>query len=545
MAREMYEANKDFLIYQEEIATSPVYSGMPDLRYENGTIQWEAPSNRTGGQFRDSHIRRLQWWRDKAESIGISIRENQWISKSAKSIHPTKVRPCKKCGRVMDIRYCYFSSNIIARIKKLHYFRNDVEINDLTNIFDFVPQFIKLYGNNALRDLPRILSCKQFPVVPVLKSINEWQEWLLKEYITVEPSLLSPGAMSNAPDRLDGFHSFNRCCRSTADKGRTKQNLALYSTDRRAFEHWVDGNWVAANMLMGLINSNPHIKSEPCLKGKDHPLPCSADHIGPVSLGFAHRPEFQLLCKPCNSAKNNRMFFSDIISLRRAEINGEQINSWYSEELWKLINANVTDGETALRLCRIFRDNRHNAMMTLAEFLNAGHYLFLYTFLNLDYANYSYEIKGYNIKNHIVTATFDKTRSELKYVLERKARRVRVAFSALAEYSVKENRNGFRVILDENSKLLDKSIYYLHALNYEGTEYKKYNDTLFSLLNDSETSEEDLRKLLSKIPNFSNDKHIVASKNMLLQIMNNIAVHLFEKWDDLRYLRDINAEQPL
>ena len=49
-------------------------------------------------------------------------------------------------------------------------------------------------------------------------------------------SLLSPGVMSNAPDRLDGFHSYNKCCRAKEDKGRSKENLNKYGEDRRAYE---------------------------------------------------------------------------------------------------------------------------------------------------------------------------------------------------------------------------------------------------------------------------------------------------------------------
>lgn len=44
-----YDVNEEFIRYQEEIASSPVYEGMPDLRNEDGSIQWEAPSNRGGG----------------------------------------------------------------------------------------------------------------------------------------------------------------------------------------------------------------------------------------------------------------------------------------------------------------------------------------------------------------------------------------------------------------------------------------------------------------------------------------------------------------
>lgn len=539
MPRETYDPSEDFKVYMEEIANSPVYEGMPDLRWDDGSVQWETPSNRTGGKFRDSHDRRLQWWRDKAASIGISTSENEWISKTAKVIHPTKHRPCKVCGRVMDIRYCYFSFSLRRRIQKLPYFRGDIELNDLTYIFDFVPQFIRLYGDQALRDLPRLLSCKQVPRPPALKTDAEWLEWLERVYIPAEPSLLSPGVMSNAPDRLDGFHTFNRCCRPTADKGRSKANLALYSTDRRAFEHWVDGNWVAANMLMGLINSNPKLKLEYCLngEGENHPRPCSADHIGPVSLGFAHRPEFQLLCKPCNSAKNNRLYYSDVLNLCRAERSGETVTSWYMDELWSLLRTRPTDKETTLRLYRILRDNRHNAMMTLAGYIEAGHYLFPYTFLNLGYADYNYEIKGFRVDNHIVTADIRRAPSTLEYVREQKARRVRVAFSSLIEYSAKESRNGFNINLPENAAMFNESI---AVLDTAGDEYREYNERLMGILGEEEVSEEELRSFVAGLPDISENECVVYARSRVKRIMDNIARHLAGKWDDLRYSRDLS-----
>jgi len=290
---------------------------------------------------------------------------------------------------------------------------------------------------------------------------------------------------------------------------------------------------------MGLINSNPQIKVEHCLNGDDHPLPCSADHIGPVSLGFAHRPEFQLLCIPCNSAKNNRMFYTDILNLRRAESEGKIITTWYMEKIWRLLNGNVTDIESTLRLCRILRDNRHNAMMTLAEYAKAKHYLFLYTFLNLRYANFNYEIQEFNIDNHIVTADFERKPSELKYVQIQKARRVRIAFSSLNEYALKENRNGLRVSFDDNDSLFSRSIV---ALESAGIEYEKYNKMLGALLENEATTEVELRNFVSEVPmtpDISFIDNIDFARSCVMQIMDNIAHILAEMWDDSRYSRDM------
>lgn len=149
----------------------------------------------------------------------------------------------------------------MKRVQKLSFYDGSVEMEETTHILDFVTSFVDTYGDIAYESLPGLLKCTQAKEIPNLPhDLSLWTSWIEQSYIPKEPNMLSPGTMSNAPDRLDGFHTFNRCCRSTADKGRSKENLASYSTDRRAFENWSDGNWITANKLMGFINSNPSMK---------------------------------------------------------------------------------------------------------------------------------------------------------------------------------------------------------------------------------------------------------------------------------------------
>jgi len=537
------EANEIFLQYQEEIVNNPVYKGMPDLRHENGSIQWEAPSNRASGVFKDSHDKRLNWWKNKAHEVGISTDENQWISKVAKKIHPTGFRPCKVCGNVMDIRYCYLSSNFMKRVAVLPFFDFTISMSETTHILDFLSSFMDTYGNKAYDVLPALLSCKQCPNIPFLpKTLDAWNDWINNEYIPLEPSMLGPGSMSNAPDRLDGFHSFNRCCRSKADKGRSKENLQSYSTDRRAFENWVDGNWITANKLMGYINSNSEIKKELCANygdGQYHPRPCSADHIGPISLGFCHRPEFQLLCAPCNSGKNNRMYFSDVQHLIKIENTGETVSSWYANPIWQLCKYKVTDKESALRLSRIMRDNRNVAMMLLNEFLTQKEYLFLFSLLNLNYANYEYSTMpgSLQIINHIVTIDFRQNPSSLKYVNTQKIRKIRVAFLALEEYAAKENRNGY-VYSNTSIKLLKNECFSL--LKKVDSQYINLNNELINIFMSDDIQDSVLEAFLNNIDyeQISSYPIFCAVKASLIKIMENAAQELFENWDNPRYSRE-------
>ncbi|KAA9303566.1 hypothetical protein CYK11_01415 [Streptococcus anginosus] len=142
--------NETYKEYQNFIISHPNYKGMPDLYKDDGTIQWEAPSNRSSGKFQFTHDKRLKWWEDKAKTVGIDKNENHWISKVAKKIHPTKMKPCKVCGREMDIRYCYLRANLIKRIEKLEFYNYDLELDNKTHIEDFIKNFTDLYQDQAL-----------------------------------------------------------------------------------------------------------------------------------------------------------------------------------------------------------------------------------------------------------------------------------------------------------------------------------------------------------------------------------------------------------
>lgn len=541
------EANEAFLQYEEEIVNHPTYAGMPDLRHEDGTIQWEAPSNRGSGVFQYSHDKRYNWWIEKAAAVGISTDEDKWISKVAKKIHPTKLHPCKVCGRVMDIRYCYLSSNFIKRVQKLSFYDGSVEMDEITHILDFVSTFVDTYGDVAFSALPRLLKCAQIKELPLIpNNLSDWTSWIEHFYIPSEPSMLGPGTMSNPPDRLDGFHTYNRCCRPLADKGRSKENLASYSTDRRAFENWSDGNWITANKLMGHINSNAEMKKEHCANngnGGQHPRPCSADHIGPISLGFCHRPEFQLLCKPCNSAKNNRMYCSDVWHLIEAEKSGENVVTWYADAIWQKCKTKVTDRESALRLSRVMRDNRNIAMMLLADLMEKREYLFLLTLLNLGYANYEYFITPgtTRITNRIVTVEFSSKSSTLKYVNIQKTRKIRVAFSSLSEYAKKSNRNGYTYT---DHKIDDLKSTAFALLSSVSEDLREKNSVLVSAFSNEENIDFDIEKFISSInyKSLCENEVYMRVKSILIEIMDNVGTVIAANWDNSRYSRELPDE---
>jgi len=533
MAKETKKHPKAFIEYMKFIVMHDNFKDMPDAYCNSGDVQWATPSNRSSGKFKDSHRKREIWWQKKAMQLGIEVDEgNAWKNRTAKVNHPTKMKPCVICGKIMDLRYSYANKNLIRRIQNLSYFDKSFTIEYPEHILSLIKRLFEMYGNRIFEDLPALLKTSSIETPLLEPNLETWLDWIGKKYIPAEPSMLSPGAMSNVPDRFDGFHNYNICCRSKADKGRSKENLQSYNTDRRAFEYWVDGDWVAADTLMGLIR-NKKFQEEPCLNG--HRGPCTADHIGPISLGFSHRPEFQFLCRECNSAKNNRMFLSDVVHLRNAEYIGDTVASWYCKALWDLRKDYVVDEETAHRLGKLLRDNRHTMMTMLNLIVSRGHFTFLSTLLGLSYADYDVYFDNLRIEAHITR--FDrllKKRRVTKYATEQKARRVRVAFQALSDYTDKGKRNALVISSDAVMRKIDNAFEILDQV--PPTLYG--NSELAFLLSKGNPSEEKLRLAVKLIPGPTDEpKNYIDAKLQIKDAVAIIAKKFSDMWTDDRYIR--------
>ena len=100
-------------------------------------------------------------------------------------------------------------------------------------------------------------------------------------------SMFGPGAMSNFPDRYDGFHTYNRCCRATQDTGRTKKILKHIPK--------IAGHTNIGATVTFMLPTNTW---------EALALKVSADHMGPISLGFVHDSCYlRPLSKGDNSSK--------------------------------------------------------------------------------------------------------------------------------------------------------------------------------------------------------------------------------------------------
>ena len=523
-----------FVEYMHFIANHENYHGMPDLMKDDGEIQWETPSNRLSGKHKDSHQKRLDWWRKKATEVGINPNSAEWISRTAKLIHPTKNKPCSVCGNIMELRYVYPSGLLISRIRKLSYINDSFTLDPNEHINELMNRLIETYGPRVYSDIPKILKTKHLIPPELRPTIDDWLKWINEVYIPSQPNTLSPGAMSNAPDRLDGFHTYNRCCRPQEDTGRTPENLRTYATDRRVFEFWNQGDWIAADRLVGQVRSK--FRNETCRNG--HAGPCDADHIGPLSLGFNHRPEFQLLCSACNSSKNNRMTLNDVQHLKIVEANGEEVISWHSKALWDKCKGEVVNEETALRLSKLLRDNRHTVMNILKRMLENGHYVFLATYLELDYANWNVNFENLGIEDHMIY--FDRlTRVHrgTKYSYEQKARRCRIAFESLVEYFQKQTRNTYIVSTEATETQIALA---LCELGNSPDTVLLLNERIGELLGNGNEDyvDNEFRKIVDFIPSkLFEPPCFIRAKIHLIEVMRLVAEELSRLWNDDRYVR--------
>lgn len=396
----------NFVEYTEMIVAHPNYNGLFFERKANDNrVKWVV-----AGQSANGKLRR-QWWDNQCNKLGIPI-EAGCYAKIAVALHPTKKHTCQICGKALSVKYVYPNKNTLKALNaKLN---ADIKPYSLD-----IYEIVKKYGTTPIA-VEKIKSA--FKIENCTATKADLGDYIFKNCQT----RLSPGVMSNSPDRFDGFHSDGNCCRGTSDKGRHKSNLQRYSQDRRVYENWADGNWKMADRLMAEFAK--------------HGL--SADHIGPISLGFCHRPKFQPMSKNENSAKNNRMSLSDIQILLADEANGEQVISWHSKYLWDKLKNVVSNDTEAVKLSSLMRNNLHQILLVFSIINENGYNDFLTELLNPQYSFYDYKFKGFNAETgeYKEVASKELTGKNQQNNVDRY---VRIAFESLENYRDKDNRKQY------------------------------------------------------------------------------------------------------
>ena len=448
--------NRAFADYMKIIVSHPNYASMPNKFNGNGKIKWVSPSDK----------QRAKWWDSKIKELGVNNRADV-----ARAIHPKEFhgfKPCQICGKKLSIFYVYPNKNTIKKINSAF---PKLKLKPYQETIDQTIDHINKISKDSYAKIRKIF------VIPA--NIND--ENILPFVKNNRQSRLSPGVMSNPPDRLDGFHTYNGCCRSKQDTGRLKANLSRYTQDRRAYENWADGDWNLSNRLMGEYQRYaPLMKCPDC--GKERKM--TADHIGPISLGFTHRPKFNPLCKNCNSKKNNRITSSDVKQLIAGEGKGEIVISWHSKPIWNKLKNKVKTEDDALLLSKLMRTNLHHVLIIFSMISEAGFDDYIKRFLHPEYSFRDYKFEGFDP----MTGPEKIISKELSSANKKKnaTRCVRVAFESLADYKNKANRNQKKWNNSAIDKIISEILLALEAKNIK-TADSKILEALTSLANDAET----------------------------------------------------------
>lgn len=451
MARNKRNWHPDFIEYMNIIVNHSNYEGMPEPFDENGNIKWVVAGSSSLGK------KRAKWWDDKVKKMQLKNR-----AEVARAIHPKELnglKPCQICGKKLRIFYEYPNKNTVKKFEKITPITFPMCEHTILENYDI----LQTSGKNACFVMREVFDVPYGTKESKTKCI---------EYITTNcTSKLSPGVMSNAPDRFDGFHTYNACCRHKEDKGRHKENMSRYTQDRRAYENWAEGNWNLSNRLMGEFNKYGEKLSCPQCTRVDK---MSADHIGPISLGFIHRPKFNALCKSCNSSKNNRMTLNDVKTLITDEKNGNDVVSWHSMYIWNYLKDKVTSDSDALELSKMMRIHLHSVLCLLSFIYSRGYCDFLCTFLHPEYSYYDYKFKNFH-PFKLDELNIESKPLGSKNKIKNSKRYIRISFESLDEYASKINRN----IRFEKDESLRQSITQLFELLDENEETKAHAKLYF------------------------------------------------------------------
>lgn len=434
-----------FLEYMEKIINNPNYKGIPYKRNNKGQIAWIAPKVGEIGK------KRIKWVLEKAKILGYPNIAGVY-ARVMFHIHPTKEKPCQICGRIMSLKYIYLNNGLIKALNKIGF-----TFTELNTIGEVCEEIEKRYNRDFL-----IAFIEDKFKIPVengesIESIVSRCEELCRNG---NSKMLGPGAMSNFPDRLDGFHTYNRCCRKKEDTGRHDDNMKTYNKDRRAYEYWSDGNIYAANKFMHSSFFNGY----------------SADHIGPISLGFKHDSLLlQKMTNGDNSSKRDRLLLSDVKKLIKIEEQntGFTCASWFINKIWEEIRGNITRiKQDELNKYRdILKQNMFLFMSLLQQLKNSknGEKFLVSKLLEpkYDYFNYEYTFEE---NGQIATQTLKNKTDATKNEYDRFER---IALTSIDEYIEKNNRRINVQFSDKEQKAIKSLVDLL--------DNKKYDQALIEL----------------------------------------------------------------
>ena len=418
MAKKERKWHKNFLKYMEQIVGHPNYAGLPIERKADGTLKWIATAKSEVGKAR------IAWAKNKADELGIQDKPGMYADVML-AIHPTKTKVCQTCGKEMSLYYYYPNATFLKALNG--HFNSD--FTDCDNINDIWDSLIKHKQANEYEIAKFLIAKGGLHLNPKTALKNDVIDALELACRKGSKKCLGPGAMSNFPDRYDGFHTYNRCCRAEQDTGRSKENLKTYTKDRRAYEYWSDGNIHAANQFMGS-------------KFFDG---ISADHVGPISLGFVHDPRYlRPMSTSDNSTKRDRLLVEDIELIVEIEAkSGIYPMSWQSKLIWEHIRKNYETHpqDVPMKFRDALKQNMTNFMYILRFILEKcpvkGKTFLIDAFLKPKYKFFDYTY-SFNHDGEIIDK---KPRHHTERTAGELDRYNRIAIKSVFDYADKDNRH--------------------------------------------------------------------------------------------------------
>lgn len=432
------EYHPKFDEYVEMIVAHPNYKGLYYERNKDGRVGWVVTGKSPKGQ------KRQVWWDAKCKELNIPIQKGCY-AKVARLIHPTGKHVCQCCGEERSIFYEYPTKTTVTMLNKILGICIDKD-SDKERVQLTIRQILEKY---CFTDKQMFDLAKYFKL-PKPKSVKDLINLIYKELVEKESRKFSPGVMCNPPDRFNGFHSYALCCRTENDTGRWNENMNTYAQDRRAYEEWSDGDYNLANRLMGEFRKQPEMVCPIC--GRVDKM--SADHIGPISLGFCHSTHFAPMCSSCNSSKNNRFTFSDVQKLIELETKGEVVVSWHSKYIWDLLKNKITNDKEAKLASSIMAKCHQNTLNIFALIYKATGTGFLSKYLHPEYSLYDYRFENFDLSD-LSKMVIIKNELDSKNKRNNQERYVRIAFESLDEFSKKDNRKVSFLVSNNTLQLKD------------------------------------------------------------------------------------------
>lgn len=469
--RGKFEAHPNYIAYMEAVVKHPNFQDMPNS-VSNGKINWQVSSGKTTS-FYKYYKARWAWWVKKADSLGVPGKgnENERFTIAARMISPTGYRACRLCGEDWNVGYFYLNDRLFKKLTKLcpegSFFKWQPIDSAIHQLEKHIPErkvcelFASLFPNRA----------QYFSEYGISKLAFEKSNHINSK------AWLTPGYMGNPPDRLDGFHDYHFECRKNHDPGRFDENMKTYNHDRRSFEYWAEGNWMAADIL---YNSAGVGRCVDCHEDAGD-VKISPDHIGPISCGFKQLTYYKPLCASHNSSKNRRFTKYDIsLLIDYEEQHRESVASRQIRAHWDSHKYLVQSDENAKELSNSLRSIQDSYFRILHALWEAGHVRFICTLLSPEHA--FDEVKFIDVDPS--NLTFSSFNIHRKITPNRRSlfvRSIRIALESLQEYVLKAvvDRKLMRRDFDINNNNIQKLLALFQKIDRSSLD-KKWAEQLAS-----------------------------------------------------------------